>query len=330
MLMTAPLQFTAPGWLWGLLTVPVFWWLYLTTEQRRWQGAFQLSALATHAMLQQRHVWFGRCFPITVSIVLACLWGIVANPVQQVPTATRQATLMLVMDISLSMLASDVTPTRLQAAQATASQFVTQLPPNVRVGLLLFAGQSIVVSPPITDHDRIARFLTKLTPNDLRPRTEIGTALQTAEQTLLLDAEPTQARPDSPPSDKVIVLLSDGDSREGTPWNEAATHANQMGITINTVAIGKPDPTTITVQGQVLPVAFNPATLQQVAQLGGGKFFQAFSQQDFNAVFNQLKTGALHIEQRQQSLAPLLAWVALVAIALQCALRWRYPWSLPV
>jgi Ca-activated chloride channel homolog len=332
--MTAALQFTLPGALLGLITVPVFLWAYLRAEKQRWQAGFHLSALATEKTIRQTPAWQRVLWPITASLLLTLLWLGLAGPVWQTRVATRQASMMLVLDISLSMLAQDMAPNRLTVATQTASRFVTSLPRDVRVGLLLFAGNSVVVTPPITDHDKVGRFLTALKPEDLKPRTEIGTALQAAQQALLLDATPPANLVDpvaDPKAEKpLILLLSDGDSREGYPWDDAAREAKAKGLRIDTVAVGRPEPTTIVWQGQVLPVAFNPDTLRQVAELGGGRFFQAFSAQDFTTIYEQLARGSLHLQSQAVSLTPWLCAAALVLLMAQLWVWLRHPWAKPV
>jgi Ca-activated chloride channel homolog len=316
------IQFTLPWALCGLVSLPVFWWAYVRQEKTRWGAAFQLSSLATQQAIRQTPVWRRLVWPVSVTLLLSLLWIGVAGPTWQTQVATKQARLMLVLDISLSMLAQDMAPNRLTAATHAASQFVQQLPDSVRVGLLLFAGNSVVVSPPITDHDKIARFLTALRPEDLRPRTEIGSAIQAAKQAMALDATSTTA-------DQVMLVLSDGDSREGYPWDTAATEAKAKGIRVNTVAIGHPQPTTITYQGQVLPVSFNPDTLRQVATLGGGQFFQALSAQDFPTIYRQLSRGSLHVDTQWVSLGPWIFGAALLVLLGNILVWLRFPWLKP-
>ena len=326
--MMADIQFTLPGALLGLVTVPLFLWAYLRAEKRRWLAGFQLSALATEKTILQTPAWQRVLWPVTASLLLALLWLGLAGPVWQTRVATRQASLVL--DISLSMLAQDLPPNRLIVATRTASRFVTSLPQNVRVGLLLFAGNSVVVSPPTNDHDKVGRFLTALKPEDLKPRTEIGTAIQAAQQALLMDAPAQTNHPADPKEQPLILLLSDGDSREGYPWDDAAREAKANGLRIDTVAVGRPDPTTIVWQGQVLPVAFSPDTLRQVAELGGGRFFQAFSAQDFNTIYEQLAQGSLHLQSQSISLSPWLCATALVLFMAQLWVWLRHPWMKPV
>jgi Ca-activated chloride channel homolog len=337
------LQWETPLWFWGLLLVPVYIAAYRQGELRKWQAAINLSAIGARQTLAYSSRWQRLVWPLCTVVMLVSLVAGLAQPTAITSVASRQARVMLVMDISLSMLATDMAPNRLMAATAAAKRFVSSLPGNVRVGLVLFAGQSVVVSPLVNDHDQIARFLSALTTEDLRPRTELGTAIATAQQAMAMDAlaaNPTKnaAPPQSPatmpsatsPDESVMVVISDGDSREGLPWDEASKAALAAGIKVNTIAIGKPEPTTITYQGNILPVTFSADTLKQIAALGGGQFFQALSATDLDAIYQQLKHGALHVQEKRVSLATVCCGLALLALLAQSSLGLWRPWRKPL
>ena len=175
-------------------------------------------------------------------------------------------------------------------------------------------------------------YLRSLRREDLKPRTEIGSALHAA--TLILEnkdesviEEPTTASklPNSaeeksePPKpvkqpDRVVVLLSDGDSHEGYPWDEAAREARKANITVHTIGVGSPQGSYITYQGMELPVNFDEQTLRNIAQLGGGSYFRVFKESDFRRVYEQIRERSIHYEQHEIDLAFALAGAGLMVL----------------
>jgi Ca-activated chloride channel family protein len=223
---------------------------------------------------------------------------------------------MLVMDISLSMLADDISPDRITAAKEAGIRFVSSLPKDVRVGLELFAGNNYVVSPPTSKHAEIAAYLRNLQKEDLKQRTEIGTALQTAlkilstEEAIRLKKNPK----DKHKPDQVIILLSDGDSHEGYPWDLAAQNAKKQHVTIHTVAIGKEESTSITYNNIQLPVLFSETTLRRIAVLADGEFFRVFQRDDFRKIYDRIRQRSVHYEERTVDIGFVFSGLALLVL----------------
>jgi Ca-activated chloride channel family protein len=241
--------------------------------------------------------------------------------------------MMIVLDISLSMMAEDIHPDRISAAKEAAIRFVDSLPRDARVGLEVFAGDNYVLSPPTSHHDEIVAYLRALRRDDLKPRTEIGgalhTALQILEQGTTTDTHPmgsapppaTNHKPEAQPPapgakkpDRVIILLSDGDSHEGYPWDQAARDALQAHVMVHTIGIGSPEGSIINYRGMELPVTFNEATLRQIAAIAGGSYFRVFSEADFRRVYDQIHARTIHYEERDVDLAFLAAGASLLVL----------------
>lgn len=320
-------------WPWALLLlllIPAFWWLYLRKLRRKLNAlALNFSHVAVIERIQaQPALWKRLLLPLSISLIMALLILGLARPTVTAKVAVNSADIMLVLDISLSMLAEDIRPDRINAAKEAAINFVKSLPPDARVGLEFFAGDNYVVSPPTSRHEEIIAYLRALKREDLKPRTEIGSALRTALQ--ILNRQPESAQTEKMSSnqsnteakkpDQVIILLSDGDSHEGFPWDLAARQARQANITVHTIGVGSTEGSSIVYQGMELPVLFEETTLRQTAALGGGNYFRVFKEADFRKVYDQIQQRTIHYEQRDVDLAFAMAGAGLLTLLITLAL----------
>lgn len=303
--------FQWPWAFWGLLLLPLLTILYLRIQRTRWRQAFQFSQTSLLAALdQQLSPWKRLLLPVSTLLLLLLLILALARPTIVTKVPTRSVQMMLVLDISLSMMAEDIKPNRIQAAKDAGIRFVESLPRDVSVGLTLFAGNTYVVTPPLRDHHQVANLLKSLKVEDLQPRTEIGSAIEASLKTLT----PRTEAPKKSPPQRVIILLSDGDSREGYPWNLAAQEAKKQRVSIYTVGVGSPGDTSIVYQGQVLPVTFSETTLKEIARLAGGEYFRVFSERDFQQVYTAVRDRSIDYEERPEDLGYLLSLGALLVL----------------
>jgi Ca-activated chloride channel family protein len=319
------------AWPWALLLLGLMPFVvtgYVAQQRRQLEAGLRFSQVALIASLKQQPArWRRLAWPLCVLLALICLVLAASRPTVLARVPVRSVDLMMVMDISLSMMAEDLPPNRLAAAKKAGIEFINSLPKEVRVGLALFAGDTYVASPPVSDHRQVASYLNSLQLSDLQPRTEIGSALQVALKTLAASDAPVDAaqapkqdhqetqdpeKPDAQPPEKVVLLMSDGDSREGYPWDVAASHAAEQHVRVFTVGVGGAEPTTITYQGQVLPVSFNETILKEIAQRTQAQYFRVFTANDFKQVYDAVRNRAIHYETRQEELS---AWLVLVALA---------------
>jgi Ca-activated chloride channel family protein len=336
-------------WPWAfllLVLIPLWVFGYANYQRDYWRRAFDFSVISTVSHLKRQPSGWRRLWTPGLQLLVFLLMVVsLARPTIQAMVPTHSVDMMVVLDISLSMMAEDIRPNRLKAATDDGIRFVQSLPPDARVGLELFAGSPVLVSPPTEDHRKIIAYLKTLTTQDLQLRTEIGTAILSALQTLKLDRlseEPTKEpthksgagealteHPTKP--EQVIVLLSDGDSREGYPWDQAAQKAKDQHVAIYTVGIGGAEPTSIVYQGQVLPVSFNESILHQIATIAQGAFFRVFTEKDLSRVYREIAARTLHLTLRPQELsvygvlAALLCWV----LSWLPVFRWFVPKDLP-
>lgn len=314
-------------WPWALLLfslLPFVIGVYLLQERKRWQTALRFSygSVLEHLKLNPAP-WRKILQPLCLLGVMTLLIIAVARPTITVRVPVRSVDMMLVMDISLSMMAEDLKPNRMMAARDAAIRFVGSLPQDVRIGLEFFAGNTFVVTPPTRDHHKVVAYLNSLKMSDLQQRTEIGSAIQTAlkifEGNKVSDSadapETGEPQPDqkqeSKPPQKVILLLSDGDSREGYPWNQAALNAKEQNVFIYTVGIGSDAPTTIHYQDQELPVTFSEETLKQIAELSDGEFLRVFREADFKTIYERVRDQSIEYEERPEEFSGLFSLLAL-------------------
>lgn len=331
------------AWPWALLLlllIPFAWALYLRTLKTRLrQTALKFSQAAVLEQLRhQPPVWKRLLAPLVMTTVCVCLIISLARPMVVTKVPVNSVDMMLVLDISLSMMADDIAPERIEGAKEAAIQFVQSLPRDSRIGLEVFAGDNYVLSPPTNHHDEIEAYLRALRKEDLKPRTEIGSALVTALRTLK-QSEEKPVSPDTKNADKsqpsipspkeetpmekqgklpsrVIILMSDGDSHEGYPWDQAARDALKDNVIVDTIGIGSRQGGSITYRGMELPVNFDETTLRRIAEIANGDYFRVYQQADFSRVYQQIHNRTIHYEEREVDLGFILAGIALFTVLL--------------
>jgi Ca-activated chloride channel family protein len=296
-------QWLWPQVFWGMLLLPLVVWLWMDLETQRLKRALRFSpieALRLAKLAPSRWKRMSTLFLLLMMVV--CLLMAAARPYQKIWIPNRTIDLMLVMDISLSMMADDVKPNRLTSAKEAARHFVDSLPEEVRVGLTLFAGNTYLVSPVTKDHRSVSADLHSLNTSDLQPRTEMGSAMQVALKSLAepqsLDQKNTKSA--KIPPLKVMLLMSDGDSHEGYPWRQAVLNSRKQRVVVHTVGIGTDETVSIRYKNQVLPVQFSEQTLKAIAEGTGGKYFRVFRGEDFQSVYDWIGDRALSFEEKKE------------------------------
>ena len=280
------MTFTWPIVLVGLAVVPLLFLLYLLSERRRMrsQAAFGNPDLIPNVV--ERAPGRLRYVPLVVLLVaLAAMIVGVARPHATVSVPREEATVILAMDVSRSMKATDVQPTRLEAARGAAHAFLAEVPEKFRVGVVTFATRAVVGVPPTEDRELVAASLDTLTPGE-------GTAIGDAVA-LSLELGQSERAEDGTLPPRTIVLLSDG-KRDGGSVEPAAAaaEATKQGVPVHTVLVGTPDG----ILEETLPGGFrrlirvpaDPETLSQLASTTGGTFFTAYDAEGLRAVYEDL------------------------------------------
>lgn len=327
-----------------LLLVPVAVVAYLLAQRRRSKYAVRFTNLDLLASVVDRTPGFRRHVPAAIYLLaLAALFVAMARP--HVDTSVpRDGTVILVSDVSGSMNATDIEPSRLGAAQSAAKSLVKQLPDGFRVSLISFSNNVQVRVLPTADRKAVNRAIDGLQPNGGTAMGEaILQALDVINQESALDQgvtpgaapspTPTPAATGDPSHPKaVIVLMSDGASNTGIDPVDAAGQAKDQGIPIYTVALGTPDGVAEVRDnaGRIRRVAVppDPDTLKQVADATGAKFFDAPTAEDLQSIYRSLgqKIGS-DTESRDITVAFVVPGVVLLIIAGGLSLLWfnRFP-----
>lgn len=323
------MQFEWPVLLWGLLLVPLAVVVYIGLERRRAREATSFGNPALWPNLVPRSPGWRRHVPgvLLLLALIALLVGL-ARPHTVLAVEREEGTVILAMDTSYSMRATDVQPTRLDAARAAAEVLITSLPDAYRLGVVTFSGRAEVGTAPTTDRE-VAR--AAVDSAEAAGGTAIGTAIeQSLELGGLLPPDdqggqpPLPETPEGQPPPLSILLLSDGYSTEGTPPLGAAILARQLEVPIYTVALGTQ--TGLGPDGRPAPPDLE--TLQQVATVTGGQFFAAPDADALRAVYANLGSRVSTVEERQEvTVAAMAAALALFAVGGALSLIWfrRFP-----
>jgi len=282
------MTFAFPAALAALAVIPLLLVTYVIVQRRRSRYALRFTNLPLLANIVDAAPRWRRHVPAMLALAsLTALIVGLARPQIAVAVPRKEGTVILAIDRSGSMLATDVTPSRMAAARAAAATFIKGLPKGFKVGLVSFSDQADVVLPPTRDHDAAVKALGNLQADN---GTAIGDAITRSVDLGLAGIQAKVAGKGTP---LVVLLLSDGASTTGdkTPL-EAAVDAKNKKVPVYTVALGT-DEGTITItsddgQERLYRVPPDPATLSAVAETTGGKFFEAADAESLQSVYSRI------------------------------------------
>jgi Ca-activated chloride channel family protein len=261
-----------------------------------------------------------------------------ARPVAVVTLPSQQGTVILTVDVSGSMQADDLRPTREEAAKAAAHDFVNREPDGVQIGIISFSDTASVLQVPTADREQVMAAIDRLQPEG---GTAIGSALKVSINTLLGrpadDLDSIQQSSNPPPgatgvgsySSGMIVLLTDGENTWGPPPEEAAQQAAAQGIRVYTVGVGSPGGSILHINGQSLRAGLDETTLRHIAEMTGAKYYNAASEQDLRAIYENLSTRLVLKKERTEITAGFTSLAALLSLAAGVvSMLWfkRAPW----
>jgi Ca-activated chloride channel family protein len=278
------MTFQSPLWLLALLAVAALVALYVLLQLRRKAYAARFTNVALLGSIVpkrpgwRRHLAFG-----VVALGLVALVVSLAVPSTKVRVPRERATVIMAVDVSLSMQARDIEPDRFRAMQKAAKEFVDVLPERINLGLVSFAGTATTVVPPTTDRAQVAGAIDNL---DLAESTAIGEAIFTslsAIQNFQTSLE-TASESDVPAR---IVLLSDGYNTVGREDTQAIDAARAAGVPVSTIAFGT-DYGTLDLDGETVPVPVDRDTLAKIADQTGGSYSEAASAAELEQVYADL------------------------------------------
>jgi Ca-activated chloride channel family protein len=302
-----------PGLLWALLLVPVALAAYLLAQRRRSRYTVRFTNLDLLAnVVSAKPGWRRHVPPAFYLLALAALLVSLARPQALALVPKEQATVVLVMDVSGSMNATDVEPTRLVSSQRAAASFVEQLPEKFRVGIVSFASTAQTLTRPTTDRPAVYEAIESL---HAEGATAMGDGIERALDVKRPPVPPSSgnARPAPTPGAQqggddaplVVLLLSDGANTQGRAQPmEAAADAKDLGVPVFTIALGTdrgmvdvPDET-----GNLrrIPVPPDKLTLQRIAETTGARFFAAPSSRDLKGIYRELGSKIGFVKEKQE------------------------------
>ena len=295
------MTFIWPVMLYSLILIPLFIALYLSLQRRRKRIAANYQTLSTAPEIAKRDPGFRRHIPpILFLFSLAILSVALARPQTEVSLPHIEGTVILAFDVSGSMAADDLKPTRMEAAKAAAKSFVEHQPSTVRIGVVAFSDSGLSVQTPTNDQDAILMAINRLAPErGTSLASGIVTALaainagagQPSETYTNLTPVPTLTPtpvPQGTYTPAAIVLLTDGENNENPDPLAAAQTAANRGVRIYTVGIGSPAGTNLHINGFIVHTQLDEAMLQQISQITGGTYYNAQSEQDLFKIYNNL------------------------------------------
>ncbi len=322
----------SPTRLLTLLVVLALAIAYVVMQRRRATYALRLATTDLYPSLATADPGWRRIVPaVGFCLAMVLLAIAVARPNRLVDEPVERATVMIAIDVSLSMEAGDISPTRIDAAKAAAMEFVEELPDQLNVGLVAFSGQASVQVPPTQNHALVTRAIETL---ELDESTAIGEAIFVSLDALRLAPAAPDENGDPPPAR--IVLLSDGETTVGRPDALAVQAAIEQGVAVSTIAFGTADGVIVfddpetpdLVENEIIPVPVRIENLEAIAAETGGSFFAAASSDELQAVYDDIGS-AVGTQQVEREITDWFVAAAFVVLTLVAALSLAWFQRLP-
>jgi Ca-activated chloride channel family protein len=280
------MHFSSPWWLLTLIGVAALLVGYVVLQLRRKRYVARFSNVALLASVAPRRPGWRRHLTFAMLLLALVVLSLgVARPTATVRVPRDRATVMMAIDVSESMQATDVLPDRIRAAQSAAEQFADLLPPQINLGLVKFGGVASVLVPPTLDRDSVKNAIAGL---QLESSTAIGEAVFACLDAINVFSQSSTAKGDKPAPAR-IVLMSDGANNRGRSVASAETAAKAASVPVSTIAFGT-DTGTVDIDGQDIPVPADKATLSDLASQTGGTFHTAASAQQLAEVYANIGT----------------------------------------
>ena len=331
------MNFLWPEFLWLLFALPACVALYLWVLQRRKKYALRYTSLGLlKEAVGSSLTWRRHLPPALLLIALGAMIAAIARPAAVITLPSSHETVILAIDVSGSMRASDVEPSRIEAAQAAARAFVAEQPRSTRIGIVAFAGSAALVQPPTTNRTDILAAIDHL---QLQHATAVGSGLLVSLKALfpqqdfeilpprLRSAAAGASKPNAdfspvPPGSYTagaIVLLSDGQTTTGPDPVDAARLAAARGVRVFTVGVGTDNGLLLTGEGWSMRVRLDEDALKAIADLTRAEYFYAGNAVDLKKVYQSLRS-KLVMEKKETEITALFSAIAAATVLLSATL----------
>ncbi|ULN41769.1 VWA domain-containing protein [Mycolicibacterium crocinum] len=314
-----PLSGLAHPWLLLLAVIPALLaGLYVAAQFRRRQRLRQLGDAAAVQRLATKRPHRLRHLPIALAIcALLLLIVALAGPTHQARIPRNRAVVMLVIDVSQSMQAKDVAPTRLRAAQDAAKTFAQQLTPGVNLGLVSFGGNVNLLVSPTPDHAATVTALDKLQPDN---STATGEAMFTALESIQTVSTVLTAGDATLPPARIVLLSDGGENKPANPDNPrgdftAARAAKDQGVPVSTITFGTQQGV-VTLKDDTIGVPSDDTQMKRIAQLSGGQSYRATNIDELNKSYGAVLQ---QVGYQTVSAPATTGWLRLAVVVLTVA-----------
>jgi Ca-activated chloride channel homolog len=319
------MSFIWPLMLFSLMLLPILAMAYLLLQRRRRRIAARYSSMGFNLQSGGRTLGFRRHVPailflVAISILLVAL----ARPQSDILIPRLEGTIILAFDVSNSMGADDIEPTRLEVAKTTAREFVEAQPSTIEIGVVTFSEGGFSTQSPTNNRDEVLRAIDRLA---LQRGTSVARGIEAGLNIILADEEGESLtlgeRSDTEPmtfppgtfDSSVIVLLSDGENTSDPDPLEMAQEAANLGVRVHAVGIGTREGAVLNLDGFTVRSHLEEETLQQIAQLTGG-FYQAAPSEDELRVIYENLTPEIVVESEKMEVTSIFAGVGVLVMLL--------------
>ncbi|MBI4672032.1 MAG: VWA domain-containing protein [Chloroflexi bacterium] len=294
---------------------------YIVAQRRRRKFALRYASVELVRASKRGRGWRRHIPPFLFLAMFAALIFGLMKPAILVREPSDEGIVIVTLDVSASMWATDMYPSRMEAAKQAAQVFVNELPEKMRIGVVSFSETSYLNQVPTTNRSQVAKAIKKLEP---RSGTAIGNGLITS-----FDAVYGAMGSELPQVDKgiyapaVIVLLTDGENTDGPPPLEVVDQAITHGIRVYTIGVGSPESVTIKRGNAAIQARLDEDTLKQIAQMTDAKYYNAATEKDLRAVYQNLTTQLVtRIQPHDISFMFIALGFFLGVVALAFSLLW--------
>lgn len=337
--MKPAISFLWPEMLWLMIVVPLLVLLYVWLLRRRKKTAIRFANLTlVKEAMGKSAAWRRHLPPALLLVALSALLFATSRPTAIISLPSQQETIILAIDVSGSMRATDVLPDRFTAAKDAAKAFLTDLPRSVRIGVVQFAGTAAVVQAPTLSRDDVAAAIDRF---QLQRGTATGSGIVLSLATIFpeagIDLSQITGQRNMPPgpNDKAaadftpvqpgsfgsaaIIMLTDGQRTTGPDPMEAAKMAADRGVRVYTVGVGTKDGETIGFEGWSMRVRLDEDTLKNIASLTRAEYYYAGTAADLKKVYQALST-RLVVEKKETEISALFAAFGALLVMLAAGL----------